>query len=78
MSKKFAGKIALVIGGSSGMGLTTAGISRTSRGARIWLPVPVRIHKTPLGLACADETFAIRRELPMPIEQFRFVYDFMR
>ena len=52
------------------MTLPTPGISRTSSGARNLASSPGTIQSTPLGFACAEETFAIRRELPIPTEQF--------
>src|SRR5216683_964 len=53
-------------------------MARTSRGARNFDSSPGTIHNTPLGLACADETFAISRDEPMPIEQFNCVSSFIR
>src|SRR3989442_246407 len=46
-------------------------MSRTSRGARTLASSPGITQSTPLGLALAEETFAIRREMPLPIEQLR-------
>src|SRR5437870_138819 len=39
-------------------------MSRTSRGARTLASSPGITQSTPLGLALAEETFAIRREMP--------------
>ena len=62
----------------SAMASPTPGISRTSSGARNFASSPGKIQRTPLGLACPEETFAIRRELPIPTEQFNPVSALMR
>ncbi len=58
--------------------LPTPGISRTSSGARNFASSPGTIQRTPFGLACAEETLAISREVPIPTEQLSPVSAFMR
>ena len=53
--------------------LPTPGILRTSSGARKSTSPPGTIQSTPLGLAWSEQTFATRREVPMPMEQFSCV-----
>ena len=45
------------------------GIRRTGNGARNSDSLPGATHTNPCGLACSLATFAIRREVPTPIEQ---------
>ena len=52
-------------------------MSPTSSGARNFASCPGSAHSTPLGLAFADETFAISREVPIPIEQLSCVSVFI-
>src|ERR1039458_10087430 len=55
--------------------LPTPGMSPTASGARNFASSPGRTQSTPFGLALAEETLAISREVPIPIEQFSCVAD---
>ena len=52
-------------------------MSPTASGARNFASSPGSTHSTPFGFALAEQTFAMSREVPIPIEQFNCVADFI-